>query len=146
MKITILEDAACTETEITIRCATADPALLQTVAALRSGDAPRLPGLLEGRTHLIDPRELYYCESVDKRTFLYTAGQVYETPLRLYEVEERLSPTHFFRVSKQALVAVGRIKSLRPELGGRLELTLQSGERLVVSRQYAATLKEKLGL
>ena len=35
---------------------------------------------------------MLYIESVDKRTFLYTEESVYETPLRLYELEERLAP------------------------------------------------------
>ena len=71
---------------------------------------------------------------------------MYETPLRLYELEERLAPRDFVRASKSAVVNFSRVQSIRPDLGGRLQLTLENGERLGVSRQYAPAIKEKLGL
>ena len=146
MKITIHEDPDCLETEIVVHCRTASTQLLQAVELLHSSGSGKLPGSCQGEIFLLEPEELLYCDTVDKRVFLYTSQAVYETPLRLYEVEERLSSDDFFRASKSTLVSIQKIKSLRPEMGGRLELTLQGGERLTVSRLYAAALKEKLGL
>ena len=37
-----------------------------------------------------------------------------------------------------------KIRSIRPDFGGRLTLTMENGEQLSVSRQYAAVLREKL--
>ena len=85
-------------------------------------------------------------EDTGKLTFLYTAGAVYETELRLYELEERLRGRGFFRASKSALVNFNAIRSLRPDLGGRIRLTMDNGEAVYVSRQYAPWLKKKLGL
>ena len=71
---------------------------------------------------------------------------MYETPLRLYELEERLAPRDFVRASKSAIVNFGRVSSICPDLGGRLRLTLENGEVVGVSRQYAPAIRKKLGL
>ena len=48
------------------------------------------------------------------------------------------------RAGRSAIVNFRRIRSIRPELGGRLMVTMDNGERLYVSRQYAVGMKEKL--
>ena len=83
---------------------------------------------------------------MDKRTFLYTADAVYESPLRLYEMEERFGAGDFFRASKSAVVNLARVKSLSPMLGGKIEVLLENNERLMVSRQYVPGLRQKLGI
>ena len=145
MKLTIEQDAACAEPEVKITCRDMDEGLLRIVAALRALDH-KLSGISEGRTFVFEPDEIYYFESVDKRTFLYTADRVCETPLRLYELEGKLCHGDFFRASKSVIVNLSRIRMLNPMLGGKIEVVLENGERLMVSRQYVPMLKEKLGL
>ena len=77
-------------------------------------------------------------------SFLYTRESVYESALRLYELEDSLAGLDFLRVSRSAIVNFRCIQSIRPELGGRLLLTLENREQVYVSRQYAASIKEKL--
>ena len=103
MKIVIEEDPTLRETQVLIRCRARDPQVLGMVAALGSF-GQRLTGEREGQTYLLEAGEVLYAESVDKRTFLYTKAGVYETPLRLYELEERLAPRDFVRASKSAVV------------------------------------------
>ena len=78
------------------------------------------------------------------RPFLYTAEAVYECALRLYELEEALKGMDFLRAGRSAIVNFRRMKSIRPELGGRMLVTMDNGERLYVSRQYAVELKETI--
>lgn len=82
---------------------------------------------------------------MEKRTFLYTDREVYETPLRLYELEDRLESCDFFRASRSSIINFNQIQSLKPEFGGTMQVTMTNGERLNVSRQYAKQIKEKLG-
>ena len=144
MKITIQENERLEETEVIIHCRQADDETMRLVAALRSLDR-KLTGTKDGRTFVVDPVSVLYFESVDKKTFVYTESDVLETSLRLYELEERL-PRDFFRASKSTIINISRIKSIMPDFGGRLEVTLINGERLLVSRQYAHDLKTKLEL
>ena len=71
---------------------------------------------------------------------------MYETPLKLYELAERLAPYDFFRAGKSMVVNFNQIQSLRPEFGGRMQLTMSNGESVFVSRQYVPDIKRKLGL
>lgn len=145
MKITVVEDKALHEVEIAIRCPQVDGEVQRLLALLRAQEK-RLAGTLDGQTFLVDAADVLYFESVDKRTFMYTQNAVLETPLRLYELEDRLSSNSFFRAGKSVIVNIAHISSLQPTFGNRLELAMESGEKLMVSRQYAPHLKEKLGL
>ena len=145
MRIIINEDMAFDETEIIINCKKGDGDVFKMLAILRSFDQ-KLTGTKDGVTFILDAVDVLYCDSVDKKTFIYTMDGVYETPLRLYELEERLSYGDFFRASKQNIVNLSKIVSMRPEISGKIEVRLKSGERLFVSRQYVPALKSKLGL
>jgi len=145
LKIVINEDATIEETEIIINCKKHDSEIFKMLAVLHSFEQ-KLTGTKDGRTFILEATDVMYCESVDKKTFIYTADEVFETVLRLYELEERLSGGDFFRASKQNIINLSKIVSIRPEITGKIEVTLQSGERLYVSRQYVPILKSKLGM
>ena len=106
----------------------------------------RLTGEKDGQTCILDEDKVLYIDTVDRGTFLYTADGVYESRLRLYELEEQLAPRDFVRVSKSAIVNFDQVRSLRPDLGGRLRLTLSNGEVVVANRQYVPAIRKKLGL
>ena len=145
MKIIINEEADVDETEIIVNCMKRDDEILKVIDILRSYDQ-KIAGILDGRTFILNTKDIIYCDSVDKKTFIYTKDAVYETPLRLYELEKLLPNGNFFRASKQNIINLSKIKSLRPEITGKIEVTLGTGERLYVSRQYSPVLKSKLGL
>ena len=98
------------------------------------------------KTHLLDKGDVFYIESVDKQCFLYTADEVYETNLKLYELEEMLDAAGFFRSAKSQIINIAKIKSLCPDFGGRIEVELENGEKVVISRQYSKSFKERVGL
>ena len=145
MKITINEDAALDELEVIINCSHTDDRVLRIIASLRSLDN-KLIGIKDDRTFLLSPDSVLYAESVDKKTFIYCQKEIYETPLRLYELEDKLSASGFFRASKATIINLAQVRSLRPDFGGRLLMTMNNGEKMVVSRQYAISIKEKLGI
>ena len=144
MKIQIEEDASLEELEITIRCKQTNDAVIRLLEMLRMTDK-KLTGHKEHRTYLLDVNQILYIDTVEKKTFLYTEQEVYETPLRVYELEERLESCDFFRASKSSIINFNQIESLKPEFGGTMQVMMSNGERLNVSRQYAKVIKEKLG-
>ncbi len=145
MKISISEDIRVTETEIAITCNHLTPEIEKIISMLRMMEM-KLTGIKDGETCLIDAAKVLYIESVDKKTFIYTEGAVYETPLKLYELESQLSGSGFFRASKSCIIHLKQIKSLRADLNRRIKVTMSSGEQLIVSRGYADELKERLGV
>ena len=143
MKITLNQDPSFSETEVIINCPHADEDILRLVAMLRIHQK-KLVGTLNGEQHLLDVKDILYIDTADKKTFLYTEKSVYESALRLYELEDSLRELDFLRAGRSAIVNFRRIKSIRPELGGRLVVTMDNGEQVYVSRQYAGEMKEKL--
>ena len=95
---------------------------------------------------LVEPSEVLYFESVDDKVFAYTKDSVYETKAKLYQLEEELPASDFFRANKAVIVNLDKIDSLAPAFGGRFEATLENGYKVVVSRNYLNELKERLGL
>lgn len=143
MKIVVNQDPSCPKTEIIVNCRQADEDLLKLIAMLRVYQQ-KLAGILEGEQHLLDVKEVLYIDTVDKKTFLYTEKGVYQSALRLYELEDALKEMDFFRAGRSTILNVCRIRSLRPELGRRWLGAMNNGEQVWVSRQYAGELKEKL--
>ena len=104
----------------------------------------QLSGRVDGRQYEIAISDILYVESVDNRTFLYTAEQFYETRQRVYELEEVLKKKHFLRISKSTLLNLMKVRSIRPALNGRFSAVLSNGEEIIISRKYVSDLKNTL--
>ncbi len=159
MKITIHTGAEYAETEIIILSASLDGKAEKILGAIRSavGDStasyekdeksespPKLIGVKNGQQHIIDPALVVFIDTADKRAFIYTDDACYESPLRLYELEDTLKPRGFLRASKTALYNFNRIQSIEPDLDRRMILTMENDMKVLVSRQYSPDLKRKL--
>ena len=116
------------------------------MASLLQDSRQKLNGIKDGLNYLINRHDVFYFESVDKRCFIYTANEVYETGFKLYEIEEQLTESGFFRNSKSQVLNIAKIKSLCPDFAGRIEASMENGEILIVSRQYSKLLRERLKL
>ena len=144
MKITINVDSSYSETEITINCGQMNEELEKVVASLRVLDL-KLTGVRNNQTYLLEASQVLYIDTTDKKTFLYTKSNVYESALRLYELENRLSANDFFRAGKSSIINFNRIKALKSDIDGKFIVTMENNEKLIVSRQYASYIKNKLG-
>lgn len=145
MKISINVDAEKKDTEIVISCSQLTPEIEKILATLRILNQ-QLMVTKEDETYILDVAEIIYIEAVERKTFVYTKEAYYESKLKLYEMEERLMACGFFRVSKSCLVHLRYIKSLKSDVDRKLRLTLESGEQIMVSRQYADEIKRRLGV
>lgn len=145
MKITISSGENVESTEIHVRCGQLTPEVEKIVSLLRMFDM-QLTGEKDGEMCIIDIAKILYIDTIDKKTFIYTANNVYESKLKLYELEEQLSKTEFFRASKSCIINFKQIISLRADLDRRIRITMSNGEQLLVSRQYAENIKKRLGV
>lgn len=103
-------------------------------------------GYDESQTYRIYLKDIYYIESVDDKTFLYTKDQFYYSKNKLYEWENQLKKTSFVRISKNTIVNIHYLKSVKSLLGGRMEITLVNQEHLIINRHYLSAFKKKFGL
>ncbi len=145
MKITIHTDENADDTYIDIRCRDKSPETEKIIATLRMMEK-QLTGRKDNEIFLIPAENVIYIEAVDRKCFLYTKNSVYETDFKLYELEQQLRDSSFFRISKSILINLKEVLSLKAELNRRLLVTLCNGEQIIASRQYADELKKKLGV
>lgn len=145
MKITIESPAPGQEDEVILRCAHLDERVMALIRALKN-ETTKLTAYSDGAITLLEPKQIYYFESVDNKVFAYCEKQVFELRKKLYELEEDLSGTDFLRISKSTIVDLSKITHLSAAFNGRLEAKLKNGEKIIISRQYVPALKKKLGL
>ncbi len=145
MKITINIDENVSETEIAINCNQLTDEIENIMATLRIMNQQMLV-CKDEENHLLDVSRISYIETLERKTFVYTQADVFESKLKLYEMEEKLCRSGFFRISKSCLVNLKYIKSIRNVVERRIRLTLKNGEQVMVSRQYAEEIKRKLGV
>ena len=98
-----------------------------------------------GQTVMCQIDKIYYIESIDKRTYIYTKDNTLEASYRLYELESELT-RNFFRAAKAMIINIRKIKSVKSEINGRMTAELLNGEQVIIARSYVKELKERLGI
>lgn len=145
MKIEILIDKEVPDMKITVTCKQLTPNIEKILATLRMMDN-QLTGKKNGETYLLDIKKVLYIESVDRKCFIYTSDEVYESDFHLYEFEEQLEEYGFLRVNKSFLIHMHNIHSLKSDINRKIRITMTNGEQIIASRQYAEELKKRLGV
>ncbi len=144
-KVTITQIDKREEQEVVVRCHDINGEVVSIVEKLKNGDSILL-GIKDGKTFQINVKDIFYIESVDNKTYIYLQKDVFETKLKLYELEEKLKGTKLFRCSKSMILNIAKIRSVSPSVNSRLEASLINGEKVIISRQYVGTLKKILGM
>lgn len=145
MKITVRQDENAAEIEITVTCPRMTAEIADILAQI-SLIGNTVTGTKDGETCFVPLSEILYFEAVEDRVFFYTDAAVYETVSRLYQLEEKLTDTPFARISKSTIANLRRMRSITSQPHSRLCATMANGERLIVSRQYMNSVKQKLGV
>ena len=145
MKITINIDENLPDLEIVINGNSLSAQIETNIATLRMLDS-QMTVTRDGESYILDVAKIVYIESVDRKTFVYTPQDCFESRLKLYEIEQQLCKGGFLRISKASLVNLKYVRSMRSELDRKIRLTLETGEQIIVSRQYAEELKHRLGV
>lgn len=145
MKISIHTDASVLETEISISCSRLTPEIDKVLSLLRMMDR-QLTGQRDGEIFIIDLDSVLYIDTADKKTFIYTGTEVYESSLRLYELEQQLLDADFFRANKSCIINLKHVASLKADIDRRIKVKMNNGEQLIVSRQYSESFKKRLGV
>ena len=145
MKVTLDVNPEYTQDEIVIRCAHMTDEIIK-IVSLADSAQKKVLGSVERQIFVLEPKDVFYFESVDDKVFIYTKDQVYDCALKLYEIEEQFAGTSFLRANKSTIINLAKVRMLNPILNGKIEVELENGEKQVISRQYAPSLKEKLGI
>ena len=145
MKVEIIVDDKADDLHILVTCRHLTPEIEKLLKNLRMMDR-QLTAKKNGEIYLLDLAEVIYIESIDRKCFVYTPDEVYESDFRLYELERQLEEFGFLRVSKSFLIHLQKVQSLKADINRRIRITMSNGEQIIASRQYADELKKRLGV
>lgn len=144
MKI-LVEHGEFDENEVVLKCRVLDEEMLEVLALLKERPA-RVAVYCGGETHMLQPADIYYAETVDGKVFVCTKDLVAESCASLTALQETYADAGILRVGKSQLVNLHYVKKLKSLPNSRIEITLKNNERMIVSRHYVQNLKEKLGM
>ena len=145
MKIEIDVDEKYTDMGVSIHTPSLTPEVERIISLMRMMDM-QIAVKKGDETVLLDAGEILYIEAVERSTFVYTEKETYESSLKLYEFEQQLSEKDFIRISKQSIINLRKVKSLRSEINRKIRVTLQNDEQIIVSRMYSDELRSRLGV
>ncbi|HKA87894.1 MAG TPA: LytTR family DNA-binding domain-containing protein [Haliangiales bacterium] len=107
---------------------------------------PRLLAVKDdGRVQLVRADEIDWIEAADNYVCVHAGRDTHILRATLTAVEGRLDPSRFARIHRSTVVALDRIRELRPATRNEVVAVLRDGTRLPVSRTYAGRLRSLLG-
>lgn len=96
---------------------------------------------IDGSQVKIGLSDIYYIENVERKLFIYTAGEVYRLDSSMAEVETKIMDTDLVRISRTCIMNTNHLKEIRQVKNSRLEAVLDNDEMLIVSRKYLKDIK-----
>jgi two-component system LytT family response regulator len=109
------------------------------LAELRAGPPSylaRFVASLAGRLRVIPVEDVIWIEAADNYVQVHTAAGSALVRETMKTLEARLDPARFVRVHRSAIVAIGRVRELRPLDSGDYKVVLDGGHATTMSRTY----------
>lgn len=140
MKLILTQCRDLPETEVEIRYAEMNAQVRNLTKRVEQSEQ-YLYGEENGRQYRILLDDIFYAESVDRKTFIYTKSTVFRSELKLYQLLDKLKGTDFVQVSKSCVLNIGVLENIKALLNSRMEGTLTNGEKITISRTYIPAIK-----
>ena len=147
MRVEVNIEPGCGETVVTVTAAELTKELRELIRRLTLEETGAIPGFQGERVTPLAAADILRFYAAQKEVFAQTASGDYLLKLRLYELEEQLSPSDFVRISHSEIVNLRKVTALDLSWAGTIKMTLGEGAALCwVSRRYVPKIKEALGL
>ena len=104
----------------------------------------KLVGTKDGSQMVIDVKQIFYIESVDRKNFVYLEDDVVRVEYTLTQLERMLNSLRFFRCSKSMIMNIDKVKVLDSLASNRIDATMCNGEHIIISRTYASEFRRRL--
>ena len=157
MQITREKGAKDVQVEVKLDKSAAEPKVIiltdrmteevQSIVQTLSESEPKLiAGFREDIVTVLDERDILKIYAAGGKVYAVLPSGEYTLRLRLYEIEERLKPQHFVRISNSEIINLKKVKSFDLSFTGTICVILSDGSKTYASRRYVSKLKEVLGI
>ena len=103
-----------------------------------------IEGTYEDKKVSVALADIFYIETVDRKTFAYTKDMCVEIKEALRDIIEEFSKIGFVRISKSSVVNLYKIKKLQGDINMRVIIYMKNDEKLVMNRSYRTEFYKKL--
>ncbi|KRN27774.1 LytTR family DNA-binding domain-containing protein [Liquorilactobacillus mali] len=144
MKIRVEIDKEVKETEVVIRASEQTTDVKKLYEEISRKIINKRIKLFQGTTEFyINSSNILFFETDERIVNAHTRNDLFETHLRLYELE-KLLPQNFMRISKSAIINLDEVYTLTRSLTGNLIAFHESYKQVYVSRRYFKDVKKRL--
>lgn len=110
MKVEIKIDKSCTEPKITIVTNKITEEINQIAKKLTNEQSQILVGFKDEKVLVLDPNQIYRVYATNAKVYAETEFDTLLLKLRLYEIEERLDPNLFVRISNSEIINLKKVQ------------------------------------
>ncbi len=146
MQLEVKIDSSCIEPKVIILTASMTEEVNIILNKL-SNQAPQIiSGSKDDKIEVIEQADLIRIYASSGKVFAVTHKGEYALRLRLYEIEERLPPHQFVRISNSEIINLKNVNNFDFSFTGTICVKLTNGTTTYVSRRYVSKLKKILGV
>lgn len=146
MQVEIKIDPSQPEPKVIITAASMTEEVNRIVRRLSEVIPQVISGTRDGKLEVLEPEELIRVYAASGKVFAVTGKGEYTLRLRLYELEERLSPHQFIRISNSEIIHLKKVVNFNLSFAGTIYVKLSNGTVTYVSRRYVSKIKKILGI
>ncbi len=143
MRLNIKQNSNIEDMIVSIEYIEKDPAFFRVLNAVK-GCGKKIRAKRDSETIWVVLADIFYFESVDKKTFLYLKKEVLMVDLRLYQLKEELCDYGFVQINKGCILNINVLESVTSLANSKMQALLANGEKLPVTRNYIQEIKEAL--
>lgn len=143
MRVDIVKQPGLTEDYAKLYCAKETAEIAMIANFIKMG-IKQLLGKSDGVEKELFLNDIFYFESVDKKTFAYLEESVWEVDISLKEIEEDFAGRGFVRINKSAVVNLYKIELTKKDFEMRMLILLENGETLIINRHYKKNFQNSL--
>lgn len=146
MQIEVKIDSSYTEPKVVILTASMTEDINRILNKLSENVPQIISGSRDGKVEVLEQDNLVRAYANKGKVFAVTNEGEYTVRIRLYELEERLNPDQFVRISNSEIVNLKKVKNFDLSFTGTICVELVNGTVTYVSRRYVSKIKKILGI
>jgi DNA-binding LytR/AlgR family response regulator len=145
MQVEVKIDTSCTETKITIVANKMTDEISELVRKISENAPSVLVGFRDDDVSILDCEKVIRFYSGNQKVYAVSEDGEYTVRLRLYELEQRLDPAEFVRISNSEIINIKEIKGFDLSISGTVCVKFRNDSVSFVSRRYVSKIKQVFG-
>jgi len=142
VNIILVEDKE-SNLEVQIRYPIMNVQVQQLIQRIKNIDV-KIVGSNNGKNIVLNICDIFYIESIERKTFIYTKDQVLKSSKKLYQLVDELNGFGFIQINKSCIMNIDVLDSVKTLFNSQLKATLINGENVIITRTYIPAIKKCL--